>query len=115
MAKKAQEGQKDSKQSTYVLVDLSDTFLNNYDHDEQNHSDTVPEARAEAEKEHLTDCPDVSLSKLKIISEQKSDPELAPLFKLVSPPQELEKAHVGCYVREWCPLVKVEATKCPCI
>ena len=33
MAKKAQEEPKDCKQSTDVLVDLSDTSLNNYDND----------------------------------------------------------------------------------
>ena len=42
MAKKAQEEPKDCKQSTDVLVDLSDTFLYNYDHDVQYHSDTNP-------------------------------------------------------------------------
>ena len=41
MAKQAQEGPKDCKQSTDVLVDLSNTFLKNYDHTVQNHSDTI--------------------------------------------------------------------------
>ena len=88
MAKKAQEEPKDCKQSTDVLVDLSDTFLNNYDHDVQNFSDTNPK-----------DGVDVSLSKSKLISEQENDPELAPLFKLVLPPVELDKVPVGYYVR----------------
>ena len=47
MAKKAQEEPKDCKQSTDVLVDLSDTFLNNYDHDVQNFSDTNPKDRVD--------------------------------------------------------------------
>ena len=51
MAKKAQEEPKDCKQSTDVLVDLSDTFLNNYDHDVQNSSDTNPKARVDSEKQ----------------------------------------------------------------
>ena len=51
MAKKAQEEPKDCKQSTDVLVDLSDTFLNNYDHDVQNFSDTNPKDRVDSEKQ----------------------------------------------------------------
>ena len=50
MAKTAQEEPKDCKQSTDVLVDLSDTFLKNYDHDVQNHSDTNSETRVDSEK-----------------------------------------------------------------
>ena len=50
MAKKAQEEPKDYKQSTDVSVDLSDTFLNNYDHDVQNSSDTNPKVRVDSEK-----------------------------------------------------------------
>ena len=99
MAKKAQEEPKDCKQSTDVLVDLSDTFLNNYDHDVQNSSDTNPKARVDSEKQDPIDCKDVSLSKSKLISEQENDPELAPLFKLVLPPVELDKVPVGYYVR----------------
>ena len=99
MAKKAQEEPKDCKQSTDVLVDLSDTFLNNYDHDVQNSSDTNPKARVDSEKQDSIDCQDVSLSKSKLISEQENDPELAPLFKLVLPPVELNKVPVGYYVR----------------
>ena len=99
MAKKAQEEPKDCKQSTDVLVDLSDTFLNNYDHDVQNSSDTNPKARVDSEKQDSIDCQDVSLSKSKLISEQENDPELAPLFKLVLPPVELDKVPVGYYVR----------------
>ena len=97
MAKKAQEEPKDCKQSTDVLVDLSDTFLNNYDHDVQNSSDTNPKARVDSEKQDSIDCQDVSLSKSKLISEQENDPELAPLFKLVLPPVELDKVPVGYY------------------
>ena len=99
MAKKAQEEPKDCKQSTDVLVDLSDTFLNNYDHDVQNSSDTDPKARVDSEKQDSIDCQDVSLFKSKLISEQENDPELAPLFKLVLPPVELDKVPVGYYVR----------------
>ena len=99
MAKKAQEEPKDCKQSTDVLVDLSDTFLNNYDHDVQNSSDTNPKARVDAEKQDSIDCQDVSLLKSKLISEQEDDPELAPLFKLILPPVELDKVPVGYYVR----------------
>ena len=40
MANKAQEEPKDYKQFTDILHDLSDIFLNNYDHDVQNHSET---------------------------------------------------------------------------
>ena len=99
MAKKAQEEPKDCKQSTEVLVDLSDTFLNNYDHDVQNSSDTNPKVRVDSEKQDSIDCRDVSLSKSKLISEQENDPELAPLFKLVLPPVELDKIPVGYSVR----------------
>ena len=38
----------------------------------------------------------VSLSKSTMILEQETDPELAPLFKLVLPPVELDKVPVGC-------------------
>ena len=62
MAKKAQEEPKDCKQSTDVLVDLSDTFLNNYDHDMQNASDTNPKDRIGFEKQDTIDGPDISLS-----------------------------------------------------
>ena len=82
-----------------MLVDLSDTFLSNYDHDVQNHSDTKSKARVDSEKQDLIDCQDVSLSKSKLISEQENDPELAPLFELVLPPVELDKVPVGYYVR----------------
>ena len=99
MAKKAQGEPKDCKQSTNVLVDLSDTFCNNYDPDMQNASDTNPKARINSEKQDTIDGLDVSLSKSKLISEQESDPELAPLFKLVLPPVELDKVPVGYYVR----------------
>ena len=99
MAKKAQEESKDCKQSTDVLVDLSDTFLNNYDHDVQNSSDTNPKVRVDSEKQDPIDCKDVSFSKSKLISEQENDPELASLFKLVLPPIELEKVPVGYYVK----------------
>ena len=51
MAKKTQEEPKDCKQSTDVLVDLSDTFLNNYDHDVEDFSDTNPKARVDSEKQ----------------------------------------------------------------
>ena len=99
MAKKAQEEPKDCKQSTDVLVDLSDTFLNNYDHDVQNSSDTNPKARANPESPDTIYGSDVSLSKSKFISEQEDDPELAPLFRLVLPTVELDKVPVGYYVR----------------
>ena len=99
MAKTVQEKSKDCKQSTDVLVDLSDTFLNNYDYDVQNHSDTNSKARVDSEKQDSIDCQDVSLSKSKLISEQENDPELAPLFKLVLAPVQLDKVPVGYYVR----------------
>ena len=35
---------------TDVIVDLSDTFLNNCDHDVQNHSDTDLKAMVDSEK-----------------------------------------------------------------
>ena len=34
-----------------------------------------------------------------MISEQENEPELAPLFKLILPPVELDKVPVGYYVR----------------
>ena len=82
MAKKAQEESKECKQSTDILVDLSDTFLNNYDHHMQNNSDTDPKARVDSENQDTIGGPDISLSKSRLISEQEIDPELAPLFKL---------------------------------
>ena len=98
MAKKAQEEQKYCKQSTNVLVDLSDTFLNNCDHDDCDR-DTNPKPRVDYEKQDLFDCQDVSLYKSKLILEQENDPKLAPLFKLVLPPVELDEVPVGYYVR----------------
>ena len=97
MTKKAQEEPKDCKLSTDVLVDLSDTFWNNYDHDVENYSDT--KAKIDSKKQDTIDGPDVSLSRSKLISEQENDPELAPLFKLVFPPVELDKISVSYYVR----------------
>ena len=58
MAKKAQEEPKDCKQSTDILADLSDTFLNTYDHDVQNHSDTDPKTRVDSENQETIDGPD---------------------------------------------------------
>ena len=72
MAEKAQEERKDCKPSTDVLVDLSDTFLNNYDHDMQNASDTNSKARVDSGKQDRIDGPDASLSKSKLISEQEN-------------------------------------------
>ena len=69
MAKTAQKEPKDCKQSTDVLIDLSDTFLNNYDHDMQNSSDTDPKVRIDSESQDTIDGSDVSLSKSKVISE----------------------------------------------
>ena len=51
MAKNTQEESKDCKQSTDVLVDLSDTFLNNYDHGVQNHNDTNSKDRVDSQKQ----------------------------------------------------------------
>ena len=42
ITKKAQEEPKDCEQSTDVLIDLSDTFLENYVHDVQSSSVTDP-------------------------------------------------------------------------
>ena len=109
MVKKVQEEPKECKQSTDVLVDLSHTFLNNYDHDMQNSSDTDPKTRVDSENQDTIDGPDVSLSKSKLISEQKNDPELAPLFKLVLQTVEVDTVPVGYYVtkgvlmRKWRP------------
>ena len=86
MAKNAQEEPKYCKQSTDILVDLSDTLLNNYDHDVQKSCDTDPKVRIDSENQDTMDGSDVSLSKSKLISEQENDPELAPLFNLVLPP-----------------------------
>ena len=64
--------------------------------------ENLAKAAAYADDYALTlsiDCRDVSLSKSKLISEQENDPELAPLFKLVLPPVELDKIPVGYYVR----------------
>ena len=99
MAKKAQEGPKDCKQSTDVLVDLSHTFLNNFDHDMQNSSDTDPKTRINSENQDTIDSPDMSISKSKLISEQENDVDLAPLFKLVLHKVELDKVSLGYYVR----------------
>ena len=74
MAKKAQEEPKDCKQSTDVVFDLSDTFLNNYDIDMLNSSITNPRAKILRIKTQQMDAY-VSLSKSKLISEQENDPE----------------------------------------
>ena len=99
MAKKAQKEPKDCKQSTDVSVDLSDTFLNNYDHNMQNSSDTDPKVRIDSESQDTIDGSEVPLSKSRLISEQENHPELATLFKLILPPVELDKVPVGYYVR----------------
>ena len=65
----------------------------------QNSNDTNPKARIDSENQDTIDSPDISLSKPKLISEQENDPELAPLFKLVLPPVDLDKVPVGYYVR----------------
>ena len=65
----------------------------------QDYSDTDPKARIDSENQETIHGPDVSLSKSRLISEQENDPELAPLFKLVLPPVELDKVPVGYYVR----------------
>ena len=101
----------DCKQSTEVLADLSDTFLNNYDDKVQNH--TEPKGR------------DVSLSESKLISEQENDTELTILCKLGLIPHphcrqyilqvELHKVPVYFYVRNSVLMQKVEAAKCPSI
>ena len=73
--------------------------MNNYDHDTQNSSDTDPRTRVDSENQDTKDGPDISLSKSRLISEQESDPDLAPLFKLVLSPVELDKVPVGYFVR----------------
>ena len=50
MAKKAKEEPKDCKLCTDGLVHLLDIFLNNYDHDVQNSSDTNPKHKVDSEK-----------------------------------------------------------------
>ena len=75
-------------------------FLNNYDHDVQNRTDTNPKGRIHSEKQSTIDGPDVSLSKSQLISEQESDHELSPLFKLSLPPVELDKDPLLYYVRD---------------
>ena len=65
----------------------------------QNSSDTYPKSRVNSESQDTIDDSDVSLTKSKLISQQENDPELAPLFKLVLPPVELDKVPVGYYVR----------------
>ena len=51
--------------------------------------------------------------KSRLISEQETDPELAPLFKLALPPVEPDKVPVCYNVRNG--YAKVEATNYPCI
>ena len=112
MAQKAQEEPKDCKQSTDVLVDLSDTFLNNYDHDIQNSSDTDPKTMVNSDNQDTMESSDMSLSKSKLISEQENDPELAPLFKLTLPPVQLDKVPVGYYVINGVLMRKWKLKKC---
>ena len=70
--------------------------MNNCDHDIQDSSDTNPKIRVDPENQDTIDNQDVSKSN---ILEQENDPELAPLFKLVLPPVELDKVPVGYYVK----------------
>ena len=100
MAKNSQEEPNDCKPSI-DLVDLSDTFLNNCNHNVQNHSDTDLKGRKDCEKQETIDDPDVSLSKSKLISEQENDPKLHPLLKLLLPPVELGNVPESYYVRKW--------------
>ena len=106
MFKKAQEEPKDCKHSRDVLVDLSDTFLDNYDHDVQKSSDTNPKARIYCENQYTIDGQGMSLSKSRLISEQENDPVLAPLFKLVLQLVEPDKVcciRNGVLMRQWRP------------
>ena len=50
-------------------------------------------------KKDTIDSPDMSLSKSRLMSEQKNDPELDPLFKLVLPTVEPDNIPVVYYVR----------------
>ena len=71
--------------------------------------------QVDLEKQDTIDGPDMSLSNSKLISDEEKDPELPPLYKLVLPPVELDKVNVGYNVGSGVALVKVEATKFPCI
>ena len=87
------------EESTDLLVDLSDTFMNNHCHNVQNHNDTELKGREDSKKRDTIDRSDISLSKLKLISGQKDDSELASLFKLVLPTVDLVKVSVAYHVR----------------
>ena len=73
--------------------------MNNFDCEVQDTSNTNPQARVDSDKQDTTDGPYLSLSKAKLISEQENEPDLAPLFKLVFPPVELDKVPVDYSVK----------------
>ena len=95
MAKKATEEPNANKQSEDILVALSETFFANTDTDNvKNPTDKTviqTETPNKEGKESL-------LNRAKVIEEQEKDPDLAPLFQLTFPKEELDKVATGYYV-----------------
>ena len=106
MAKKAAEEPNANKQSEDILVDLSETFLANTDIDTVKNPTDKTVIQTENPNKEGKDSP---LSRAKLIEEQEKDPDLAPLFQLTLPKEELDKVATGYYVnngilmRKWRP------------
>ena len=71
------------------MIDLSDTFLRNYDSEIQTHRNESYKGNDGSKKQNTVDSLDVSLSKLKLILEQENAPDLAPLFQVILPPEAM--------------------------
>ena len=68
--------------------------LHKVNYDVQNRSDNDPKCKECKDSGKHT----IDLSNSKLISEQENDLQLAPLFKLIFPPVELDQVLVGCGV-----------------
>ena len=100
MSKKTSEEPTAFKRSEDDLINLSDTFLNslecNNEHPIDNKNDNE---EVISENHNLNEGLDIPLTKSKLVSEQEKDDELAPLFELVLPQSELDNVPVGYFVK----------------
>ena len=106
MAKQATKEPNANKQSEDILVDLSETFLATTDIDTVKNPTDKSIIQTETPNKEGKETP---LNRAKLIKEQEKDPELAPLFQLTLPKEELDKVATGYYVnngilmRKWKP------------
>ena len=95
MAKKAAEEPNANKQSEDILVDLSETFLANTDIDTVKNPTDKSVIQTETPNKEGKESPQ---NRAKLIEEQEKYPDLAPLFQLTLPKEELDKVVTGYYV-----------------